>query len=124
MVASLYALAVNVDGSQNTSFPGGTKPGEVIAPDSLATTNQTSSTVDLDWNYSGFGQTGFYLEQSVQGSSIAWEMLPDQEASARSYQAAGLPGGAHVGFRVRAETTLGLSPWSQEAWTDTLPGDV
>jgi hypothetical protein len=123
MVASTYSLAVNGDGSQHTMYPGGTKPGgEIIAPDSLAATNPTTSTVDLDWNYSGFGQTGFLLEQWIQGVSVAWTLLPAQDATARSYQAIGLPSDSHVGFRVRAERDGDLSPWSQEEWTDTLLG--
>ena len=120
-VSSTYVLNVNADGSQHTDYPAGDKEeNEVVVdpPTNVTASNPTTSTVDISWAYTGSGHTGFIVDQYRGGGP--WTTVATLSATARFFQATGLPGNTQVGHRVRAESGGILSAWSQEAWLSTL----
>ena len=106
MVAALYTLKVNSDGSQHTDYPDGDKGGAVpglVAPDSLSLANWTQTSVDISWGYSSSGHTGFELQGWITDESTAWiPIAAGGGPTLRFFHAAGLPSGKHLGFRIRA----------------------
>lgn len=119
MVDTTHGLAVSFDGSQNTDYPDGDKPGTVAKPTNVTASNETTTTIDYMWTYDSSGQTGFDIDRWIVGSSTVWEGRVSVGSTARFWQMLGAPSGTQIGMRIRAVSGAAFSEW-QEEWTGTV----
>ena len=75
------------------------KTTEALAPYGLVASNETKTTIDLDWSFDGASHTGFEIEQWL---SAQWTLVITLGTAARFWQATGLPSGTYIGHRIRA----------------------
>ena len=71
-MAALYELIPNQDGSQHTKYPDGSKEDEVPeldAPINTYTSDLTTTSFVLNWQYGNTGHSGFGVEYRVAGGN-------------------------------------------------------
>lgn len=131
--SAVYDLIPNEDGGQNTRYPLGDKPAAEVAPPVptfLATSGETTTSIDLNWGQLGDDHTKFILQRWRLNTDTAWTTLIEPGKDDRNYtDSADLLEGQHVGYRIAASDGTNQSAWAPEAWTYVLrtpiePGDA
>ena len=83
----------------------------------LSASAVSSSQINLSWTDAGSGRTGYLIEQRTAGGSYA--QIASVSFSSLAYNVTGLSAGTSYFFRVRATTSSGTSPYSNEASATT-----
>ena len=104
---ALTPLVLNLnpaaDGRQRISDPDGNFAGTPLEkPFNLRSTDKTSSTLGVAWDYNDQGQTGFQIRTWISGVDNAWQDKGTVGPNTRGYVLTGLPANTNVGFQVKA----------------------
>ncbi|MFC7000019.1 fibronectin type III domain-containing protein [Rufibacter roseus] len=93
-----------------------------LAPTGLTATAASSSTINLSWTDNSTNETGFELEQSLDGTTFA--ALATVGANVTTYENTNLSASTQYFYRVRAVGTGGVSEYSSVANATTNAGAV
>jgi hypothetical protein len=107
-----FTVSVSDDkGGSDTATLQITVIGQLTAPSNLAGTPVGIKRIDLNWTDNAFGETGFKIERSTNGTKFS--QIATVGASATTYSnASGLRRGKIYYYRVRAYNSTGNSPYS------------
>ncbi len=90
--------------------------GPALEPDSIASANITSTSVDIHWTDGG-ATDSFELQQSSDGGTT-WVTLVTLPKDTTFFSIIGKLPGSSLKFRVRASNTVGTSSWTDEITVD------
>lgn len=90
-----------------------------LAPSALSTAVVSKSRIDLAWADHSAGESGYKIEQSLDG--IAWTQIDTAGANAVAYSVTGLSSNTAYQLRVRAYNGYGDSEYSNVGSATTLP---
>ena len=119
----LSALITNADGSKNSNYPAGDKPGgEPNAPSGFSVSYLSDTSLSLSWTDNADNELNFELDRSPNGVDT-WTSLSDPAANATSATDTGLTVDTTYYYRLRAVNASGNSAYvtangttTQAAW--------
>ncbi|HKB41919.1 MAG TPA: matrixin family metalloprotease [Gemmataceae bacterium] len=101
----------------NVQFGSGSSSSAPQAPSNLTATAVSDSQINLTWQDNSSDETGFRIEQSLDGTTFS--LAGTASADATSFSVTGLSAGTTYYFRVRAYNGGGDSAWSSTAQATT-----
>jgi PKD repeat protein len=108
--------------SGNSTFAGpvsASTPASVPAAPSKLTARAASQTqINLTWLDNAGNETGYYVERSLTGSG-GWTRIASLAANSKAFNDAGLTRNTRYYYRVQANGSAGVSPYSATANTTT-----
>jgi hypothetical protein len=124
VAAGSYRVAVSSHGSYGDVGQytvGGTivVPADAVGtPSNLVAATQSTSQINLSWIDNATNETGFRVDQSLDG--VTWTTIATLGADSTSYSAIGLTAGTSYTFRVAAFNVTSVSDYSNLVTTATL----
>lgn len=104
--------AKNAGGYSSPSSDDTTTDAPVpAAPDNAHAVSFSTSQINLDWDDNSPYETGFQIEQSLDGST-GWTLIHTTAANATTYSVTGLDDGTRYYFRIRAHNDTGDSSYA------------
>ena len=117
----LSQFATNSDGSKNSNYPAGDKPGgEPNAPSGFSVSYLSDTSLSLSWTDNADNELNFELDRSPNGVDT-WTSLSDPAANATSATDTGLTVGTTYYYRLRAVNASGNSAYVTANGTTTAP---
>ena len=117
----LSQFATNADGSKNSNYPNGDKPGgEPNAPSGFSVSYLSNTSLSLSWTDNADNELNFELDRSPNGVDT-WTSLSDPAANATSATDTGLTVDTTYYYRLRAVNASGNSEYVTANGTTTAP---